>query len=175
MRSLRWFALLVLVAAQPAAAALAWSQLKGDLGRYQILLPGTASVDNETVEADGTKLHDMAFEQGAGGIYRFRVADHPAGYGDERPKGERLQDLQDKWIAAMPGAKLLNAKTVTQANWLGRAFSYTTDGGKLIHQARIYLVGNRVYQLDAAVPAGGSAKVSASVVKFLSSFKILKE
>lgn len=173
MRKPWWIVFVCVAFAAPALAASAWSLLKSGDGRYQILVPGSASVDNEAIEGD-TRVHDMAFDLGTGGVYRFRVADHPAGYGDERPKGERLQDLQDKLIAGMPGARLLNAKTVTQGPWQGRAFSFTTDGGKLIHQARLYLVGDRVYQLDAASPAGAGAKASASVVKFVSSFKILK-
>lgn len=174
MRHPWWLALVCVMFAAPALAAAAWSQLKSGDGRFQILVPGTASVDNEGYDGD-TKVHDMSFDLGTGGVYRFKVSDHPAGYGDERPKGERLQDLQDKMIAGTPGARLLNAKTVTQGQWQGRAFSFTTDGGKLIHQARLYLVGDRVYLLDAASPAGAGAKASASVVKFVSSFKILKK
>lgn len=174
MRNPWWLVLLCVVFTPPALAAAAWSLLKSDDGRYQILVPGAASVDNEGYDG-GTKVHDMSFDLGTGGVYRFKVADHPPGYGDERPKGERLQDLQDKLIAGMPGARLLNAKTVTQGTWQGRAFSFTTDGGKLVHQARFYLVGDRVYLLDAASPAGAGAKASASIVKFVSSFKILKK
>ena len=173
MRKAWWLALVCVAFATPALAASTWSLLKSGDGRYQILVPGSASVDSEGYDG-AVKVHDMAFDLGAGGIYRFKVSDHPPGYGDERPKGERLQDLQDKLIASMPGARLLNAKTVTQGTWQGRAFSFNTDGGKLIHQARLYLVGDRVYLLDAASPVGAGAKSSASVVKFVSSFKILK-
>jgi len=173
MRKAWWLAFICVAFATPSLAAATWSLLKSGDGRYQILVPGMASVDNEGYDGD-TKVHDMAFDLGTGGIYRFKVSDHPPGYGDERPKGERLQDLQDKLIADMPGARLLNAKTVTQGPWQGRAFSFNTDGGKLIHQARLYLVGDRVYLLDAASPAGAGAKASAAVVKFVSSFKILK-
>lgn len=173
MRKAWWLVLVCVAFAAPALAASTWALLKGDDGRYQILVPGSASVDNEGYDG-AVKVHDMAFDLGTGGIYRFKVSDHPAGYGDEQPKGERLQDLQDKLIASMPGARLLNAKTVTQGPWQGRAFSFNTDGGKLIHQARLYLVGDRVYLLDASSPVGAGAKASASVVKFVSSFKILK-
>ncbi len=174
MRNPWWLVLVCVAFATPSLAAPAWSLLKSGDGRYQILVPGTASVDNEGYDGD-TKVHDMSFDLGTGGVYRFKVSDHPAGYGDERPKGERLQDLQDKLIAGTPGARLLNAKTVTQGPWQGRAFSFNTDNGKLIHQARLYLVGDCVYLLDASSPAGAGAKASASVVKFVSSFKILKK
>ena len=175
MRALPWLIVFCLALAAPTLAATAWTAFKSEDGRFQILLPGAPTTDNDATEG-AAQVHDMVFDLGTGGVYRLKVTDHPAGWGDERPKGERLQELQDQLMAGMPGAQILSAKTITQGEWQGRTFSFSTDGGKLVHRARLYLVGDRLYFLDAAVAASAAkGKTAVGVARFLASFKILKK
>jgi hypothetical protein len=73
-------------------------------------------------------------------------------------------------VSKPPGGTLVNELPITLSGYPGRAIVYLLDKGSIHAEHRAYLVGHRLYQLEAIMPAE-SVDV-ALVNRFMQSFRL---
>jgi hypothetical protein len=165
-------ALLVAVAAAPAGETTL-KEHKWDAGKCTVLIPGTPKeLTNKGVSPGGTPV-ETSMLLVDGGKHVYLVAFTPnaelAKASDELKK-KALDDGRDAAVRSVKG-KLLNEKDVKTGDLAGREFQVDAPGLG-VYRARMFIVGDRLYQLVVAGPKDIAQSKDAD--KFLDSFKVNK-
>jgi hypothetical protein len=161
--------LIVFAFVSTATAQNEWVAFSPDGGNFTVMLPGTpkTEVKQETSTLGPYTIHGSTLN--AGGVFYLVV------YVDYAPtlrldvQGE-INANRDNFLKGVKGSTLINEKKITLGSHPGLEF--TADIGTDRHVvSRIYVVGQRPYQLVAVVSKGADL---TNANKFLSSFKLLK-
>lgn len=157
-------ALAILFAAATTASpqgAIKWSTLSPEKGGFTLRMPGEPKEQIESKQDFTFHMYTVATE---GAFYL-------AGYGDYAPtvrlnvEGE-LAANRDNFVKGLDGAKLLTSQSTTLDSHPGLEFTGESPQGRF--RSRVYLVGNRVFQILAFEFAGKDD--SENVKRFLASF-----
>ena len=170
------FALLLIAAVTLFAAANgAEAQMQAfssQEGRFAIQLPGAPQYIPSDVPLTGSntvvKLHQFAVEVGDTMAFITSYADYPASLVSGQVPDKVLQNVAKGSIAD----RQVLAEGVTSIN--GNAGRYYVAQGSdgLVFQARIYLVGTRLYQ--NIVVSDAASRARPEVRQFFDSFQLLK-
>ena len=140
-----------------------WKKFSSDAGRFAVLLPGKPTEETETEKTeDGTTVHhtfSLATETGA---FVMMYSDFPEDI--TKIKADFLLDEACKGLS-IGGDQLLSQRRISLGAYPGREIEYKTQDG-ITGKARIFLVGQRLYQLHIAFPQAGDTK------KFFDSFEL---
>lgn len=168
-------ALLLLVAATGTAVADEWQETTSKSGRFQAAFPNQPVHFTRNVKTDqGPIAAHFVMAQSNGGRVAFGVtySDYPVAHVRNAGAGTILEHVQGGVLRPFAG-KLAHEKEIRHAGAPGREFRFTsTSGGQVTHGTwRVYLVGNRLYQL---MVIGVGQQIDAdSVDKFFASFRVL--
>jgi hypothetical protein len=161
--------------AKATAAAIAWQTFSSDAGRFSVLTPAILSEQIKPVDTVAGKIDCHMFVGFAAG------AEHGVSYNDYPqeqlvdPASVLLDRVRDGAIKAVNG-RLLGETSISLDENPGREVTFEAtnpNGAPMTSKSRIFLVGNRLYQIYVA--AGRGELRTSSTDKFLQSFKLLKQ
>ncbi len=141
-----------------------WVKLEPPGGGFSIMMPG--KVDEDLQPGDDFTLHAYSAST-ASGIYM-------AGYGDYAarirldPAGE-LAANRDNFLKGLE-AKLIDTKNISLDGHQG--IEFTGESRIARFSSRVYIIGNRVYQLTTAIDIDKDD--AANVNRFFASFTFTK-
>lgn len=147
-----------------AVQIVEWVRLAPSAGGFSITMPGKP--EEEVQPGDDFTLHLYSVST-ASGLYL-------ASYGDYAPRihldpaGE-LAANRDNFLKGL-NARLIASKNISLDGHEG--IEFTGESDSTFFSSRIYIIGNRVYQIATAIDS--SKDDSANVERFLSSFEFVK-
>jgi hypothetical protein len=160
---------LLLSAAAPLAAFQAtpkWITFSPPKGGFSILMPAEPKEETDSKTDFTSHLYSASTDN----------AIYLAGFGDYAPsvrldvQGE-LAANRDNFIKGLPQAKLLSSRNVTLEEHPG--IEFTGENSQARFKSRIYLIGNRVYQIVALEFVGKDD--TENVNRFFSSFAFTRQ
>jgi len=161
--------LLLALASVGGAQAQIWTEYRPAGGKYIVLMPGKPQESTESVPVGGgrTVLMYQALIERQERAYFGSYADYP----QEAVSGQSPQTLLDNVRnGSAKGHSVRNEKHLTIVRNPGREYVIVrTDG--VIAVTRIFLVGNRLYQIIAAGRTG--VEDHPDTPWFLESFRLL--
>ncbi len=170
LRRMTLVAALGLLAAA-SASAQEWKKFSGDSGRFSVELPGEPKQQKQDVQTDAGKITITMYivEVGNGG-YFVALSDFPAALVQAADPEVLLANARDGAVRNVRG-KLVSDKAITLGEHQGREIQFEADNpaGKIVGRARLYLVGNRLYQL---LVVGQGAEALEQSGKFFGSFRL---
>lgn len=163
------FLLVFLVGCQQAT----WNEFKSPQGEFSILIPGTPTKQTRSVETPSGPLEAHMFLAEQGDVaYMVAYSDYPTMVIRDRSSKLILDGARDGAVANAHGT-LVRESVVSLNGNHGRELEIEPAGGKVTIQARIFLVGHRLYQVMVLTPKG--TDFTEDVRKFLDSFTLLPE
>jgi hypothetical protein len=153
---------------QPAA----WTEYSSSAGRFTVLMP--SKPEEKTMEApsdlvSGTMKMTTAVAITDTTVYAANFCDYPAEI-SKLPAKQVLDSAQKSAVSNMRG-RLLGDEEITLKGHPGRAIRIESNDSQMLFRARIYLVGNRAYQIIAIGPK--HVVVSRDAERFFDSFKLV--
>lgn len=163
--------------AQSSAAKSVWQTFNPSGGRFSILMPGSPVPLGTSFTVEG---QEMQLQQFVSAQQNDQVV-YMAGWMDLPKGGIRAGELEDSLDSVRDGfrkrldGRLLQEFTMTLSGHPGRHFkmSARVDNRDYVITQRVYLRGDRLYQLTTMVPQGLEGSLQGSVSGFLKSFKFL--
>jgi hypothetical protein len=155
-----------------------WEEFTHSAGRYTVLMPGAPqeTVQDVPTPAGKMKLTSTAVElKDEGKVFAVLFADYDprADYSDEAFAHRVIEAVLAGSVRSRKGEVRKQAK-IKLGSHHGQECLFDTAGGAEKTLARVYLVGNRLYQLVSSWPVRAGA-TSADAEKFCNSFKVLGE
>jgi hypothetical protein len=167
----RWLLLLLLVLllASGCGGGTEWQRFEPEIGGFSILFPGTPEKQTETVPTAGGTIETVFFlvEQEDMG-YSVNLADYSEVSLSEGDVELMLEGAREGAVRNV-GGDLLEETSITLDGHPGRALKIAVED-QFVVDARFYLVGNRLYILQAI--SVGNTSHSSNVKKFLDSFRL---
>lgn len=161
------FSLVILMAAawQAPAQTAQWTKFSSPEGRFSVLMPGRPVREEQSKDTSVGKVVMHFFTtRTQTGIFVVAYAD----YAISEPKRE-LDANRDTFIKGMK-ATLVSESDIKLLEHPGREIKAERD--QLSIRSRIYLVGNRYYQMVTITPATLPGNLEAD--KFLTSFELVR-
>ncbi len=150
------------------AAPAAWKTYTSPEGRFSVLMPNEpkASVD-PIAEGPGAPGKTFLFTSaGPEGVFLAGWADYAPGFKfDDQAE---LTANRDNFVKGVQG-KLLATRAITLNGAPGMEFDVEKTG-MWIGRVRLYIIGNRPYQLMAIIP--GATLDTAKAARFFDSFRL---
>jgi hypothetical protein len=137
------------------AASSVWKPFTSKDGRFTVLMPGQPTIIEETVR--NTAVRKFVAEDNTQGTIYMVI------YG---PRGTRTADLQ----SIVQNGKLLSKRSISIQQQPGQESIY--ESAKEIIKHRVFIAGNRAYQIVAAIDKQKYKDLSGSTEGFLNSFKV---
>ncbi|MBT3362408.1 MAG: hypothetical protein HN929_09605 [Chloroflexi bacterium] len=151
--------------------AAAWEEYTSTDGSFSVQMPGTPVEETDSLDTVVGNIDIYAFSvENSDAAYAVVYSDYPQSMIDQ----SNVQDmLDDACSGAVEGAQgSMNSQTsITYSSYPGREINLTTSNDTIITQ-RMYVVGNRLYQLLIETEAGDAS--SSNVAKFLDSFELVQ-
>jgi hypothetical protein len=143
-------------------------------GRFRVSFPGVPREISETAKTDAGDIKQVLLKAtNRDGVYSVGYADWPGDFLKAHDTAQLLDQTTAAIMAAANGT-FVNSKTITGSSIPGREVVYDVTSseisGKATARVRVYLSGDRVYQVTALVPRGSAR--SATVEAFFTSFQI---
>jgi hypothetical protein len=164
-------AALALVAATGLAQDRDGEVFKSEAGKFGVWLPGKPRAQTKTLAGPAGKaeVHAFSLDQGDRG-YSVGYTDYPPASVTDDIRQDLLDHIRDGSAAAVQGRVTAESKiTIGKQKVQGRDF--LIESGRSVSRSRIFLKGNRLYQLVASGPFK-EWLASAAVTKFFDSFAI---
>jgi TonB family protein len=155
-----------------------WKEYFSAEGRFSILFPGTPQEGVHSVDVQGGQLKIHVHNLKAYAEYGVIYADYPIPVGDPRV-AKQVLDNGAKGGAAEVNAELLSMTEISIDGHPGRLLRERLPSGSIL-KAKMYLVGQRLYQIAVTMPKAETDADSGNAHekladKFLDSFKIVAE
>jgi hypothetical protein len=163
--------LAVLTALAVPASAQEWKKFSGDSGRFSVDLPGEPKQQKQEVPTDAGKITlTMYIVEAGNGGYFVALSDFPAALVQAADPEALLTNARDGAVRNVRG-KLTGDKAITLGEYKGREIQFEAGNAtmKIVGQARLYLVGNRLYQL---LVVGQQAEALEQSARFFNSFRL---
>ncbi|HEY6186988.1 MAG TPA: hypothetical protein VIW80_04855 [Pyrinomonadaceae bacterium] len=169
---------------QPAAPVAegdpqAWKEYSSTEGRFSISFPGKPSQETKVLEGSDAQVKLNIYRLKTLAEYSVMHADYPIPMND--PAVAKLAlDEGAKGAVASINSELLEINEITLDGNPGRFLKERMTGGEILW-VRIFLVGQRMYQIavttprEEGLPAQTVNVYKTAADKFLNSFKLLKE
>ena len=164
--------LLIITLIIPACVPTAnWQIFTGPEGDFTVFLPGTPIQENQQVETDVGEVTVSLFQLPFGNFgYVVAYSDYPMdviqSYGTQI-----ILDGARNAAVTNTGGTLLDEQEIEIEGYPGRQIKVQSPDGEGIAQARMYLVGTRLYQIYVASPS--TEANSQDISKYLESFTLL--
>ena len=139
---------------------------RSEAGNFGVAMPGTPK---ETQQAAGAIPIHAITSEAAGVTYNVTYNDVPADLATPE-KADGVLDRTSSGLAASGKNKVLETQGVHLVGHPGREVDF--EAGTRRGTSRIYLIGNRLYQVMAVGPG---ATLPASAEAFLDSFRLLRD
>jgi len=158
--------LFILLATTTAQTAQPWARLAPTGTGFAVMLPGTPEEQSSTKGQFTSRLYTLITKDGTTPRAIYLV-----GYGEYalsvkiEPQAE-LEANRDNFIKELPGMRLIESHKITLDGRLGLEFTGESERANVT--SRVYVAGNRVFQLAVMVFKGMDEK--ANVNKFFESF-----
>lgn len=142
-------------------------------GGFSVQFPGQPKYEANKLPGTNITQHQFLHESKDGTVAHLTMYHVDAGFA-----GLSKEEKQKRLIAARDGArqslngKLLDDKAIELAGHPGREFKVTVPEIKAEYRSRIYIVGDRLYQIALVGPPEVTASKGADA--FLESFKLLE-
>ena len=150
---------------EPSSADMAgWNTFTSPQGRYSVLLPG------QVQKAPTTKGMAFGSDLPDGTSFMVMYSDHD----DLDIKSYSSELLIVARDAAADGEELLHDKAIDLNGHPGREFGFADSDNDMSH-VRIFLVGQRMYQLIFLVPRWKYSATNKDLQRFMGSFQLLPE
>lgn len=153
-----------------------WKEFSSREGRFSARFPGVPTKTSFSVDTASGKLDTYSFVLLTSTEYRIAYTDFPV---DLESQDEKLllDGARDGGISEVKG-KLLEEKDISLDGHAGRFFKAELPSGR-VARVRVYLVGNRLYQLLTIAPENSSSPNDirlneTNTAKFFDSFKLMK-
>ena len=161
--------MLLLPALQEEKKTSDWKEFASKEGRFKVLMPSEPTHrENETESDFGKGTLIMETVEHSGGMFGANYCDYPAEIKKHSPD-RVLDSSRDGCVANLDG-KLVSEKKIKLGEHPGRDIQVEVDG-KHIFRARVYLVGQRLYQVVVFGPK--ELATSKDAEKFLKSFELV--
>ena len=151
-----------------------WREFAPEEGRFSILVPRTPRKTTETTETQIGTIDTHLFIVTHGDFtYLMVYNDFPRRLISSSDSRVMLDGARDGAVESLSG-RLLSEHSISINGYPGRELRIKVSDGPYtsIAQVRIYLVGNRLYQIYAIAPETRAS--SPDMTKFLDSFKLLR-
>ena len=159
----------------PEANPTNWKTFESAEGRFSIQFPGTPKVGTEPLDAAGqVVLHKSSLTTKA--EYGVIYADYPMKIEGTAAINQVLDDGAKGAVAGV-SSELLSISEISLSGNPGRALKERLKDGAIM-QTRMFLVGQRLYQIAATLPPTAGSKADEIAIyeqaatKFLDSFKL---
>ncbi|MEK6256075.1 MAG: hypothetical protein N2C13_02000 [Chloroflexota bacterium] len=170
--------LILIIAALSAVALLSscaeqvgWREFTSQAGGFSIMMPGDPDEQSQLTATEFGTTEAVTFivdNPGAG--YSAIYANYPTGLIQAYPVGVILDGISFGVVTQSEG-ELVRNSTITFDGYEGRELEIAAPIGESILRVRIYLIGNRVYQISVVTSAVRQS--SEDTVRFFDSFKLL--
>jgi len=169
----RFFNSFKLTADEQTANQPDWLEFAVPEGGFTILMPGKPEKEiiPVTIPGEETSMYFYSFTSPEGTAFIASYSDMNLDVASEDKVKMFLDGVREGQVKSNKANKLIAEKSITLAGYPGREFTIKTPAGITI--SRVYLVGNRVYQLFFVKPAGYQDG-EKSGQRFLDSFKLTK-
>ena len=162
----------------PEANPTNWKTFESAEGRFSIQFPGTPKVGTEPLDSAGqVVLHKSSLTTKA--EYGVIYADYPMKI-EGAAAAKQILDDGAKGAVAGVSSELLSISEISLAGNAGRQLKERLRNGAIMH-ARMFLVGQRLYQIAVTLPPTEGSKADEvalyeqAATKFLDSFKLAPE
>lgn len=147
-----------------------WSEYKPEGGRLAVQMPGTPKLQSQTVStaAGDVELHVAMLQPDADTAYGVSWADYPQEAVQSLTADEVLDGARDGAVAKLNGTLAGSDNIMLSGSHPGRDLRVTMPDGAHVYRSRVYLIGNRLYQVIAVTTTAGAS--GPDVTKFLDSF-----
>ena len=149
-----------------------WTEFTSAEGAFSVLMPGTPAEQTQAQDTDlgPIDVHMYTFE-GGDVAYLIGYNVFPAAVIDASTPAAILDGARDGQVETVKGT-LVNESEITLGTYPGRDLEIQVEGsdGASSLRTRLFMVGDRLYQLVVAGPKGQST--SPDTIKFLDSFKL---
>jgi hypothetical protein len=147
-----------------------WQEFTGPEGDFTILLPGIPKEEVQVVNSEAGDITVHLFNVPLGSFaYVVAYSDYPADLVANMGAEKLLDGARDGAVSNTRG-KLLDESPVEIDGFPGRFLKVLSPDGTGLAQARMFLVGNRLYQIFVASPK--SDQDSEDIQKYLDSFTL---
>lgn len=148
-----------------------WQQFGASEGGFTVSMPGQPVKRQETLSTAVGPLHSSSYTvaPAQGVAYGVDYADYPVAVVQRYAPEAILDSARDALVAKVNG-RVRSEQRISLSNSPGRELQLDVATGGFV-RARIYLVGQRQYQVVAVTPDNKTASQDATT--FLNSFKLL--
>lgn len=155
-----------------------WSRFSSPEGGFSVLFPGAPRKLQQKVQFaanQSTEMFMFLVERRQEATYAVAYNDYPITGGSLPPEVVRsaLNSGRDSVLKSL-GAQLVSEQEITLAGHSGREISLRR-GNTFVGRIRMYLVGDRLYQVWVIVPPAKEPFLTRSMQGFLDSFALLAE
>jgi ABC-type glycerol-3-phosphate transport system substrate-binding protein len=169
-RRLLFSLLLVILVLAACAPTANWQDFTGPEGDFTVMLPGIPKDETQQVESDIGEITVNLFQLPFGNFaYVVAYSDYPMDVVQSKGAQIILDGARDGAVTNT-GGTLLEEQDIEIQGYPGRQLKVKSPDGEGIAQARMYLVGNRLYQIFVASPTADSG--SPDIPKYLESFRL---
>ncbi len=160
----------VLIVTAAAAQSTDWLEVHSDEGRFTVLMPDKPVEELVTVSKDGTAdRHSNTFTCTDNALNQFMVAySDRTGSEPRRRTNAQLYDKVRDGLLTATGAKFVRESTVKLNGFLEGREIVTQQADGTVQTMRLFMVGDRIYQVSAEIKKGETADAA----KFLNSFRL---
>ena len=169
----RFFNSFKLVKETPPADQPDWVEFSSAEGGFTVSMPGRPDKESVPVNTPGEKTSMYFFSHATpeGLAYVASYADMKLDLGTASKVTMFLDGVRQGQLQTNKASKLISEQAITFEGHPGREFLIETPTG--ISMSRVYLIGNRVYQLFFVKPSGYQDTEKRGQ-RFLDSFKLTK-
>jgi hypothetical protein len=150
----------------------AWRTFTSPEGKFSISMPGQPTVTSIIIDTafGPTYLNAYMLDSKDGFYYAASFMDHYPQLFEVKSVERILDDSRDGAVANVQG-KLLGESAISIKKHPGREIVFESADGKSIVKARLYIVGERFYQIMATTSK--EKQSSYNLTRFLKSFRLL--
>jgi hypothetical protein len=154
-----------------------WTEYSSAEGRFSILFPGTPKEEVQSVDAQGVQFKIHIHNLKAFSEYGVIYADYPIPVGDPNI-AKQVLNSGAKGAVAEVKSELLSITDIALDGHPGRLLKEKLPNGSIL-KIKMYLVGQRLYQIAVTMPVDTTSDMGKSYEKFadkfLDSFKLIAE
>jgi hypothetical protein len=169
----RFFNSFKLIPDKPVANQPDWLEFAVPEGGFTILMPGKPDKQTipVTIPGEETSMYLYSFKSPEGAAFIASYSDMKLDLDGENKVKSFLDGVMVGQVKSNEANMLLTERLISLGGYRGREFTIKTPAG--INTCRVYLVGNRVYQIFFVKP-DGYRDGEKSGPRFLDSFKLTK-
>jgi hypothetical protein len=158
----------------PNVARADWSTFKAPHNEFQVKLPGTATVLNQTVPSENGDLKldlYVARNEETGAVVGVVTGNLPDQIVEALDKEQDaiLDAFVDGFVTSAGGVDR-TVRRVKMGSYVGREFKATTNGGRDQYLGRVFMINGKVYVLMVLAPKDQA--ITGDAMKLFNSFHI---